>query len=252
MNKHWVWCLVALGVLTGCKRSADLAVRAVSTTDAGEVPRAQLVIRLLPYDRDSIFTAMGAAADRPEPQPPEDLLVLRDSIAAAQDRWREAEAAWNDVRSELQQLSERMQGMDRSSNQYFEAYERFDALDAQESRLGRAKDRYFQRFTELQSAYTARADSFRAVLTAWEDEVFADYGEIVDSLQEALGREDMYDTTDASGWAQFIAPKGRWYIHTRFKLPFEELYWSVPYDAVGGGVDTVILNESNAEVRPVF
>ena len=252
MNKHWVLCLVALAILTGCKRSADLAVRAVATTDAGEVARAQLVIRLVPYDRDSVFDMLSGVASEPEPQPPADLLELRDSISAAQDRWRTAEAAWNDARSELQDLSERMQRMNRSSDEYFRAYQRFDELDAQEKQLSGDKDRYFERFTELQSAYSERADSFKAVLTAWENEAFAPYGEIVDSLTKALKREVLYDTTDGGGWAYFVVPKGYWYVYTRAKLPFEELYWNVGYEAKGGSADTLVLDESNAKVRLVF
>ena len=252
MNKHWVLCLAAVVMLGGCKRSADLTVHAVANVGEEQIGRAQLEIRLVPYDRDSLFNAMASLASSPEPQPPADLLALRDSIAAAQDFWRNAEATWNEARSEMQRLSEAMDGMDRSSNEYFQAYQQFDQLDGQERRLSRDKDVYFEQFTALQARYSERADSFSAVVAAWEEEVFADYGVLVDSLVEATKREDLYDTTDASGWAFFVVPKGRWYIHTRFQLPFEELYWNFPYDASGGAADTIVLDESNAEVRIVF
>ncbi len=251
MDKRWL-CLFALVILAGCNRSSQLAVQAVSTSDAGQVGRTQLEIRLIPYDRDSLFETMIAMASTPEPQPPAELLELRDSIAAAQERWRSSEAAWNDARSELQSLSDRMGRMDRTSDEYFAAYQRFDDLDSQEGGLGRDKDRFFDRFTELQSEYTAQADSFAAVLTTWEDEAFASYGEAVDSLLKLIKREDLYDTTDASGFASFTVPNGRWWIYTRFKLPFEELYWNVPYDAAGGAGDTIVLDESNAALRLVF
>lgn len=251
MDKPWVAPLLALAVLSGCQRSTQLAVRAAAEGESGEVGRGQLEIRLIPYNRDSIFSNMAEMAPAPEPEPPADLLELRDSITVAQELWREAEATWNDARSELQTLSERMKGMNRSSNEYFAAYERFDELDALEARTSRDKDQYFERFTELQSRYTERADSFAAVLTTWEDETFQGYREIVDSLEEEIGRTELFDTTDAAGWALVSVPRGRWYVHTRFKLPFEELYWNVPYDSEGGA-DTLILNNSNAETRLVF
>ncbi len=253
MNKQIVLFLAALVVLVGCNRSTDLAVRVTTTDDEGNVTgRAQLPVRLLPYDRDSIFDALAAQADRPEPEPPQDLVELRDSIAAAQEAWRDAESQWNEARSELQELSDRMQQMDRSSSEYFQAFQQFEELETRESRLGRQKDALFERFTELQSAYNERADSFAAVLSSWADLAFEDYGEIVDSLLEAQGREEHWDTTGGSGWAAFNVPGGQWWVHTRYKLPFEELYWNLPTQLEGGSTDTLVLNEENAALRPVF
>jgi hypothetical protein len=252
MNKHWVLGLAVLAALTACSRSTQLAVRAVSEGAGGEeVGRTQQVIRLIPYDRDSIFEALTEAATDPEPQPPEDLMVLRDSVSNAQYRWTEAEGAWNDMRSQMQQLSDRMQNMDRASNEYAQAYRRFDDLDAQVRRLDRVKQQYFDRFTELQGQYRARADSFNAVLQAWEDAAFYPYGETVDSLLEAMGREELVDTTDADGWTFFSVPRGSWWVHTRASLVFEQLYWNVPYQSAGGA-DTLVLNNANADLRPIF
>ncbi len=73
----------------------------------------------------------------------------------------------------------------------------------------------------------------------------------MDSLLEARGAEELYDTTDASGWAYVVVPGGQWWAYTRYELPFEELYWNVPYQSAGGA-DTLILNKSNADVRSIF
>ncbi|MGD2153488.1 MAG: hypothetical protein PVG79_09480 [Gemmatimonadales bacterium] len=251
MNKHWVMGLAALIALAACSRSTQLAVRAASEGAEGEVTgHAQLIIRALPYDRDAIFSALAARATEPEPQPPEDLIALRDSVSAARQRWTEAEASWNAMRSELQSLTDRMRDMDRASREYADLYRRFDELDPQVSRLERLQTRYFDEFTGLQGTYRARADSFNAVLQAWEERAFEDYGEVTDSLVEVLG-EALEDTTDGSGWAFFALPRGDWWIHTRTVLVFEELYWNVPYES-GGGVDTLVIDESNAEVRPIY
>ncbi len=252
MNKHWVLALAACVAFTACSRSTQLAVRTVSEGQGeAEVGLAQLQIRLLPYDRDSIFDVLARQYAEPEPQPPADLLSLRDSISVAQVRWRTAEADWNEQRSELEALSERMKTMSRTSREYAQAFRRFDTLDGQLRRLDREKQSFFERFTQLQSAYRAKADSFNAVVLGWGDEAFEGFSEMVDSLLDARGVQELYDTTDASGWAYVVVPKGQWWVYTRYELPFEELYWNVPYRSEGGA-DTLTLNKTNAEVRPIF
>jgi hypothetical protein len=251
MNKHWVLGLAALVAFSACSRSTQLAVRAVSEAADGEVAgQPQLIIRMLPYDRDSIFELLAAQASEPEPQPPADLIELRDSVSAARTRWTEAETQWSESRAELLALRERMQAMDRSSTAYARAFLRFEDLDEQVRRLERLKDRYFTRFDELQGAYGARADSLNAVLMAWGDMAFDAYDDIVDSLTEMLG-EELVDTTTVDGWAHFLVPRGTWWIHTRTELVFDELYWNLPYQSAGGA-DTLELSNSNAEVRPIF
>jgi hypothetical protein len=243
-------CLAALVGLSACQRSTQLAVRAVAESGDEEVARQQEIIRLLPFDRDSLFTALAALATESEPEPPEYLVALRDSVSAARQLWTDSEAAWNDMRSEMQTLSEQMNEMNRASREYANAYRRFDELDRQIGRLERAKDNFFDTFTGLQDAYRTSADSFNAVLEAWGDRAFERYGEIVDSIIEVRG-EEMEDTTDAGGWAYFTVPRGTWWVYTRTTLVFEELYWNYAYESEGG-VDTLVLRASNAEVRPVF
>jgi len=251
MNKHWVMGVAVLLLLSACGRSTQLAVRAVSEGEGSEgTALSQQVIRLLKYDRDSIFSHLTSLASTPEPQPPLDLIQLRDSVAAAQIAWTEAEAAWNEGRSEMQTLSNRMENMNRTSNEYFAAYQQFDDLDVMVRRLDRAKQTYFETFTALQGTYRARADSFNAVTETWADMAFEDFGVIVDSLIEVRG-EELVDTTDASGWAYFRVPRGNWWVHTRSKLVFEELYWNVLYNSTGG-TDTLALNAPNAQTRPIF
>jgi hypothetical protein len=250
MNKHWVLSLAVLAGLTACNRSTNLALRAVAEVGDEQIGRAQQIIQLLPYDRDEIFAMLASEAAESEPQPPEDLIALRDSVSAARQLWTDAESSWNDMRSEMQTLSEAMGRMNRSSREYADAYVRFDDLDAQVGRLDRAKNTYFETFTTLQDEYRARASSFNAVLEAWEDVAFERYVEITDSLIELRGAI-LEDTADAGGWTYFIVPRGTWYVHTRAKLVFEELYWNLAYES-GGGADTLILNDSNADTRSIF
>lgn len=250
MSKHGVLLLAASVFLVGCDRSADLYVRVVNETPEGERGLANLPVRLLPYNRDSIFDLLEQRSDEPEPPIPEDLLALRDSVSEAQETWRAAEAEWNETRSELQELAEQLQGLDRSSDEYFQGFQRFEQLEAQEQRLNREKDSLFESFTQLQNRYNTRADSMEAVRDTWANIAFEDYNDIVDSLLEASGRAELWDTTDAGGWALFRAPKGEWWAHTRYALPYEELYWNVHVGLTAS--DTLVLDPQNAELRPLF
>lgn len=253
MSKHCALLLSAAVVLVGCSRSGQVDVRVMGiSAEGGAAAISKLPVRLLPYDRDSLFDALAARAPEPQPQIPADLLTLRDSVSQAQSEWRTAESQWNDVRSQLQTLSDSMKGMDRSSNQYFQAFQRFDKLDKQEEALNRQKDSLFKEFTGLQARYNERADSIKAVRQAWADRAFADYDEIADSLLKAIGREEMWDTTGGGGWATFRAHAGRWWVHTRSPLPYEELYWNIPIELKGGTVDTLVLDSANAVFRPLF
>lgn len=252
MSKRSTLLLSAFAfLLMGCERSATLDVRVTNAgPEGGSIGLREVPVRLLPYDRDSIFDALEAQAEQPEPEIPEDLLQLRDSVSEAQAAWREAEADWNETRSELQTLANELQQLDRSSDAYFEGFDRFEELESVETRLSGEKDELFERFTELQNRYALRADSIGAVRATWADRAFEDFGEIVDSILETRGREEYWDTTDASGWVRLQAPAGRWWVYTRSSLPYQELYWNVPVDV--GEADTLVLDTANAEYRSLF
>ena len=249
------WSLL-LCVVAGsaCSRSGELVVHAAFGRDTAGAPTGidRLVVDLLPYDRDSIFDALAAQAPTPEPEIAPDLLALRDSLAAARQLWTESESAWNVVRDQLERLSEQMQGMNRRSREYMEAFSRFDELDRQRVALERAKDQAFREYERLQRQYSVRADSIKVVRFNWEDDAFARFDEIVDSLLTATGRQIYTDTTSGGGYAVFRAPAGRWYVYTRYELPFQELYYNIPVQLEAGQTDTLPLTRDTAQVRPLL
>lgn len=57
------------------------------------------------------------------------------------------------------------------------------------------------------------------------------------------------DTTDANGIVRFRGLRsGDWWIHARYDLPFDELYWNVPIQVEGEM--QIELTRENAQVRP--
>jgi hypothetical protein len=212
-------------------------------------PVADLPVEFLPFDRDSLFAALSAAASEPEPQVPAQLRQEFDSVLVLQETWRVAEANWNEVRDSLRQLSERMQRMDRRSREYRPLFERFNGMEGREARLNRDRASAFEAFTNLQATNQQRLDSVRAVIEAWEDMAFQDYADIEATLLEDLAREIAYDTTDATGSLTRRLSGGTWWVHARVAIPAGELYWNVPTDA---STDTLRLTPDNAVRRLVF
>ena len=236
-----------LPTLAACGES-EVNLLVLAGEEGAEKPVPNLELEYLPFDRDSIFEALMAAAENPEPQVPEDLRVQFDSVAVLQEAWSEAEAEWAEARESLQSLSRRLQRLDRRSREYQQLYRQFDGMEASVSRLDNARQAAFERYTDLQQQTQGRSDSVRAVIDAWEEIAFEDYADMEAQLLETTGREIVYDTTNAEGVATSRLPGGRWYVHARVNLPSSELYWNVLIDP--GVSDTIRLSRDNAVIRP--
>ena len=203
-------------------------------------------VQFLPFNRDSIFAVMSEEASEPEPQIAAELQQAADSVLTLQEIWRVAEARWNAVRDSLRDINSRLQRLDRRGRDYRELFDRFNSVEERELSFDRQRQRNFDAFTGLQETTQERLDSVRAVIEAWEDVAFADYGQIEADLLEALGRKLVYDTTNADGYVTRSLPGGPWWVHSRVNVAAGELYWNVLTDSA---VDTLQLNRSNAELR---
>jgi septal ring factor EnvC (AmiA/AmiB activator) len=166
-----------LPILAACGGS-ELTVMVLAGEGDELQPVADLPIELLPFNRDSVFEMLAAQAEEPEPQIPADLRAQFDSVAAMQEVWRATEAEWAEAREALQNLSGRLQRLDRRSREYQQLYRQFDGLESTERRLNNTRQQAFQAFDELQRQTLGRADSVRAVTEAWEDIAFMDYMDI--------------------------------------------------------------------------
>ncbi len=241
--------LAAASLLFAACGGGDITLQ-VLTEGADELqPVRDLPVEFLPFDRDSLFATLAAAAREPEPQVPAQLRQEFDSVLVLQQAWTVAEARWNEVRDSLRQLSERMRRMDQRAREYRPLFQRFNAMEGREGGLNRQRASAFETFTSLQETNQRRLDSVRAVLEAWEDIAFQDYADVETALLDDLGREIAYDTTDASGSLTRRLPGGTWWVHARVAIPAGELYWNVPTDA---STDTLRLSPQNAVRRLVF
>lgn len=244
-----VLALSASVLLAACG-GGEVVVKATASTEAGEAsPVEDMVVTFLPYDRDSIFDALDRQAETPPPEIPQSLRDQFDEVIEAQRVWRDAEDEWSSVRDSLEILSEQMEGLDRTSREYMEAFDQFEQLEGQVGALERRKDRLFQRFDSLQRAVVDRSDSVRAAIRNWEEDAYYGYVDLTDSIVRARGKEIHRDTTDARGIARASLPAGDWWVYARTTPgPYEELYWNL--HVVPSEVDTLELSRENAELRP--
>lgn len=236
--------------LTACGGS-ELVVQAFTQTQGGQAQAlANMEVRALPYDRDAIFDSLRAAYATPEPEIPAELTTLQDSISAANQQWSQANARWQAIRDTLRALNDRMQGLPRMNPQYIVMFNQFNAMSAQEAAAQRTVDQAFARFTALQNRYTTAADSLRNARDQWADAAYADVDDVIAQRLREQRLTEIVDTTGANGVARLSGLRsGRQYwVHARYDLPFEELYWNVPVPENHEG--TLQLTRENAERRP--
>jgi hypothetical protein len=218
--------------------------------ESGVQPVADLPVQFVPFDRDALFARMAASAAEPEPQISADLQTALDSVLVLQAQWRTAETEWSEVRDELRQLSDRLQGMDQRSREYRELYDSFGGMERRERNLDQQRTSAFDAFTALQDVTATRLDSMRAVKESWEEIAFQDYETIVDSILAARGAEILEDTTGVDGTVTRALGGGDWWVHTRIPIPAGELYWNLLIDPSAS--DTLRLTAQNGEQRLRF
>jgi len=237
------------GLLGACG-SGEVVVMAEGPGREGEtIALPDLVVQLLPYDRDAIFDSLAAAYPEPEPQIPDTLIKLQEAMAAAQEEWHNAEQEWIALRDSLKSLSDRMQGLSRAQAEYVVMFRDFEALEPRVQRAERVSKEAFDRFEQLQRDIVAQSQAIKIQIEEWEDRAFAPIDSIIPALLKELGRDIVVDTTDATGRAPFRVKPGKWWVHARYDLPFHELYWNIPVEVKRGEPLEVRLTPDNAERR---
>ena len=259
MRRSWLFLVLVGSVMaTGCGPGQVAVTSEIDVpdpeTEGATVTRpiADLVIELLPFDRDAVFDSLTSAFPTPEPQIPEDLLAAQREIAAARAEWQAAEATWGTGRARLQALTEEMEPLNPAEARYAVLFREFQDWDVQVARAERTKDQAFRVFTGLQEGYIQRADSMRLVKERWADEAYATVTDVFVQKMREAGQEILADTTDAQGYTLIDVPPGDWWVHAYYEQVYSELYWNLPITVERGDPIQVRLNAGTAEVRPVL
>lgn len=234
--------------LTACGGS-EVVVSVYTQQDGQPAPVSGLEVRALPYDRDAIFDSLRAAYSTPEPEVPAELASIRDSIAAANQQWSEMNARWAEGRDSLKTLLDAMNAIPRMNPRYLPMFNRYNALDRQVNAAKQASDQAFARFEALNARYATQAEELNRARQQWSDAAYADIDRIIDARLREQRLQEVVDTTDANGIVRFRGLRsGEWWIHARYDLPFDELYWNVPIQVEGEM--QIELTRENAQVRP--
>jgi hypothetical protein len=222
---------LALLALTGCSSSQHVAVQVLVPDLSGvETPLPGIEVAALPYDRDSVLTALEqrAPTGRPNTRQLDSLFQAfrdpfvrfsrvawemeqgqrrRDSLAARRD----AAAPGTPGRRELDL---RLQRADDSLHRMKPILEQTRAA------LSAARDTLWPRIERL-----------RSDVRRWEHSTYAGYDTIVRGVVQNRLRMGFADTTDATGWAKLEFNGGHWWIYARSPDPQDpnaQWYWNVP------------------------
>jgi outer membrane murein-binding lipoprotein Lpp len=243
--------LSSTAVLAACGGTEVVVQAQIEGPDGAVVALRDLPVRALPYDRDAMFDSLRAEYGEEEPPIPEDLRVLQDSIARAQEEWRVAETRWGTGRDSLRTLRQQMDQLSPASGQYVALFNQFNALEGTVRSSEQQMNQAFQRFQNLQNRYTSRAQETRLARDQWADAAYADVDRLIAARLRELRREEAVDTTDGNGMARLRGMRsGEWWVHARYDLPFEELYWNIPINVERGEQTQIQLTRQTAEVRP--
>ena len=245
--------IIAPLVLTACGSARVTVVVQLDDEEGGEpILLDDVVVRLLPYDRDFIFDSLTEAADTPEPEIPPELLAAQEEIAAAQQEWRDAEDRWNFLRDTLKILFDELAELNPRMRSYKAIHDEWERWDREYQQVDRRKGSLFQRFDTLQQETNAQMESVRIVQQDWADQAFRDVGLVIAARIEETGLEEAADTTGADGAGSFEVPAGEYWVYARHELPNHEFYWNVPVTVTRGDPAEVRLTGENAEKRPIF
>lgn len=246
-----VGLLMAVAACGPAKVDVAIQIATVNpeTGDTTMAPGKNIEVRMVPFNRDSVFDSLSTAFGKPEPPIPASVMAQRDTVRAAEQRWRNAELRWSSLRDTLQKLNTAMKKYSRGEREYVKLFNDWNNFDGQLSQVNRVKDQYFKEFTTAQQVSSASSDSIKVIRDNWANEAFKNVDKVFAAKLKALGLKIADDTTDANGATEFKVNPGRWWITARYDLLYTQLYWNLPVDVKRGKPLQVILTRKNATER---
>jgi hypothetical protein len=224
------WLSLVVLALAACGgREVKIEV-AIPGPDSVDAPVAHLGLVALPYDRDSLLSALEARHPRPVAltRPMDSLFQIFRApfvvYAAAAFRLGAVERA-------LEYRKAALDSLPRSSPAYDSLYRAFAAASDSFTIFRQRRDAAQHTLAEYRNRVTPALDSLRTLMSQWEDSTYRGYDSLTKALGTGLGREPIADSTDALGKATLRLPSGNWWIYARSWDtwdPNSEWYWNVP------------------------
>jgi hypothetical protein len=241
--------VLAVG-LAACDPSSRVAVRvSIPNADSIETPAPGVGVVALPYDRDSVVASLEARSRTKRPN-----TAALDSLFA---RFRQPFTAYTSaayaarqLRDSIDVLRADLDSLPRTSPRYNALHARYARLSDSLAQTEKRAERARVALDRARTGFVSRSESLRAAVRQWEDSTYRGYDSIVEQLTRARRREQITDTTDFAGWADFTLPPGRWWLYARAwdtSDPNAEWYWNLPVDG-----DTLLLSSRTGRRRTKY
>jgi hypothetical protein len=236
--------------LVACERARDVAVRvSIPGPDSVETPVTGIGLVALPYDRDSVLSALEAKARTRRPGTKQ-LDSLFQAFRSPFNGYASATYRAGKLRDSLAEVKSRLDSLPRNAPEYGQLYAVFGRLSDSLTVAQRRTEHTRAELDRARTGFVARSESLRAAVRHWEDSTYDGYDSIVSRLAHSRGREAVTDTTGPDGWTHFRLQPGRWWIYGRSwdaTDPNAEWYWNVPASG-----DTVLLSSRTGKRRPRY
>jgi hypothetical protein len=220
--------LLALA-LAGCESAQMVTVRVmIPDLDGRPTPASGVTVTALPFDRDSLASAIERARHAVRPH-----VAELDSIY---DRYRGPFLDYF-------RASRRQAAVKDSAAKGLLPPAAVEVIDRQVAATRETLDR-------IRARYDGHLDTLKADVARWEDSTYSDYDSLGRALLQRAGRKVVTDTTDLSGTAtlRLVKTPAGWWISASSWDPLDPnrvWYWNVP---VRG--DTVVLGPETGMRRP--
>jgi hypothetical protein len=194
-----------------------------------DAPVAQLGFVALPYDRDSVLSALEAKSPKPA--------ALTRQLDSLFQRFREPFIAYaaqayrvQSLEAAMARIKLRLDSVPRASPLYDSLYRSFATDSDSLAPAHRRRDQTQHILAAVRNDLEPRIDSLRQQMARWKDTTYRGYDSITKVLGSGIGREPIADSTGRDGHATIRLPRGEWWIYARSWDawdPNSEWYWNV-------------------------
>ena len=243
------WSPLLLLMLAACSRREVKIEVVIPGPDSVDAPVARLGLVALPYDRDSIISALESKHPRP--------VAITHQLDSLFQAFRGpfavyASAAYRvqTVEQSLGHLRLALDSLPRASATYDSIYRAFTRLTDSSAKARDGRRDALEELAIARAGMGFRIDSLRQLMSGWEDSTYRGYDSITKALGSGLGSSPIADSTGATGSVTVALPPGRWWIYARSWDawdPNSEWYWNVPVTG-----DHLVLDRSNGRRVPRY
>lgn len=233
---------LSLGALVACSTETQLTLDARGENAEGEtVPLSNVSLDILPYDIDELYAELEGQSQPGEPPSADAIRQLSQQYQDACSSYRATSDSIEGVQARASAIS------DRTSDEYRQAFEAYQALVAREK----------QRFDSCQNItdrYTGVRDEYRETRRAWEERAWPEDAFAAAEASRVGEKPLQVVETDPDGQATVTVPNGSWWILGDAPVPgsiSQRYRWNLRVEAEGGE-QAVQLTGENASLEPVY